>query len=366
MKIILFGWTGLLGKWVADAFASANSSCSDISSVQSAPALLGSGTIFLPTSAQVDFCKPGEISALINKVKPQLVINCAAMTNVDQCESEPEKAWQINAHAVLEMAQACDLIKAKLVHVSTDFVFNGELEPGHAYKATDSSKDIFSNGNGGVYQNSKYCGEVYAAIASNHLILRTAWMYGGNGNYAGKKTFPEWFIDKALAAAREFKAGRPVEKVTLLTNRYGSPTYARDVSTAILLASIADARGTFHAVNSNSTSDASEPVSQAAWAMMCLGAYCELCAEHGMPSSMFEPCEFFEQNSEALFIGEEQSALLERGVWKVRRPINTTLAPSNLGGLLLADDASAIKAFCNRLVAQRMDRQHPPQTQSAA
>src|SRR5882724_1590271 len=122
----------------------------------------------------VDITRSAAVSETLRRERPALAINLAAYTAVDRAESEPEAAWAINCAGAAHLAAACDETAAPLVHLSTDYVFNGRKIG--AYREEDAVDPL------GVYGRSKEAGEraVRAALAC-HVILRTAWVFGASG-----------------------------------------------------------------------------------------------------------------------------------------------------------------------------------------
>src|SRR5205823_8897026 len=137
--------------------------------------------------AQLDLAKPQEIHAKIDKLDFDVLINAAAFTNVDLCETEREQAFQINADAPRLLAEVCRDKNAKLIHISTDYVFDGEKrEP---YTEEDEARPI------SVYGESKRAGEEFVLETSDrHLVMRVSWVFGPDR--------PS-FIDAVLKRARE-------------------------------------------------------------------------------------------------------------------------------------------------------------------
>ena len=170
------------------------------------------------TSAQWDITDPGAAARIVRA--GDVVINCAAYTNVDAAETDEERAYAVNAAGPEHIARACARAGAGLVHVSTDYVFNGDFgdaEP-RPYEPGDDTAPQ------GVYARSKLAGEqaVLAALpeASDGIVVRTAWVYtGGTG-----KDF--------VAVMRRLAAGDgPVDVVD---DQVGSPTYVADLAAALL------------------------------------------------------------------------------------------------------------------------------------
>lgn len=163
----------------------------------------------------LDFTSPkfaGMISTMLKELQPFIVVNAVAYTAVDKAEEEPQLATQVNAHAVVELAQACAQLAIPLVHVSTDFVFNGNSN--RPYKPGDLTDPL------GEYGQSKLAGE-QAIIESgcNGAIVRTSWLYSSYGNN---------FVNTIRRIASER------EEIKVIAEQVGSPTYANDLAQALL------------------------------------------------------------------------------------------------------------------------------------
>lgn len=153
-----------------------------------------------------------ELTAVIDRYKPFFVVNCAAYTAVDKAESEKEEAFQINATAVGVLANACTANGAKLLHISTDYVFDGSRKV--PLKEDDSVNPI------NVYGESKLAGEKAAIKAAPAaVIIRTSWVY----SFYGKN-----FVKTMMRLMRE------KESVSVVNDQFGSPTYAADLAEAIV------------------------------------------------------------------------------------------------------------------------------------
>ncbi|MCJ8281002.1 MAG: NAD(P)-dependent oxidoreductase, partial [Rivularia sp. ALOHA_DT_140] len=130
---------------------------------------------------EVDLCQPQTIKDLIKQWEPQIIINAAAYTAVDKAESEPELANKINAIAPKILAQEAEKSQAQLIHISTDYVFDGKTN--HPYRENDSTNPL------SVYGKTKLAAEqAICSNCSNYLILRTAWVYGSQGKSNFVKT----------------------------------------------------------------------------------------------------------------------------------------------------------------------------------
>ncbi len=162
--------------------------------------------------AQLDLTDLDAIAQTIRTVQPQFIVNAAAYTAVDKAESEPALAQRINAEAPAAMAKSAADCGATLIHISTDYVFSGQA--GSPRKETDETEPL------GVYGQTKLAGEkAIRAAASQHIILRTAWVYGtqGKGNFL--KTM--------------LRLGKEREVLSVVSDQIGSPTWAEDIATTI-------------------------------------------------------------------------------------------------------------------------------------
>jgi dTDP-4-dehydrorhamnose reductase len=170
------------------------------------------------TSSEWDITDPAAAERIVRG--GDVVINCAAYTNVDGAESDEDRACAVNAAGPEHIARACARVGARLIHVSTDYVFNGDFDGAkpHPYEPGDETHPQ------GVYGRTKFAGEraVLAALpeASNGIVVRTAWVYTGG---AGKDF---------VAVMRRLAAGDgPVDVVD---DQVGSPTYVADLAGALL------------------------------------------------------------------------------------------------------------------------------------
>lgn len=161
---------------------------------------------------EVDLTQPGSVAAAIRRERPDVVVNAAAYTAVDQAEDEPDLAWRINADAAGEAASAAAEVRAAIVQLSTDYVFDGTAaEP---YREDDTVRPL------GVYGRTKLAGEEQVRAANpRHHILRTSWIYSPFGRN---------FVKSMVTAART----RPV--LTVVDDQHGSPTSALDLADAIV------------------------------------------------------------------------------------------------------------------------------------
>ena len=157
--------------------------------------------------AQLNIADEGQIWAKIDPLDFDILINTAALTNVDLCETHPDEAFRINADAPDVLAEICSDKNAKLIHISTDYVFDGaKREP---YTEADDAEPI------SVYGESKRMGEENVLAAQDHLVVRVSWVFGPDR--------PS-FIDGVIQRAREN------EQVDAIADKFSSPTYAHDIA----------------------------------------------------------------------------------------------------------------------------------------
>lgn len=181
--------------------------------------------------AELDITKIDEVLACIEKHKPDVIINCAAHTNVNACESQWDLAYKINAIGPRNLSIAASRTGAKIIHVSTDYVFDGtHTEP---YTEFDQPAPI------GAYGKTKYEGEEFVKqFADRFFIVRTAWLYGDGNNFA-----------KTMLSLAETK-----DEVGVVADQFGSPTSALELARAIKALEPTDNYGTFHATCEGSCS----------------------------------------------------------------------------------------------------------------
>lgn len=167
-----------------------------------------------------------------NKFKPNVVLNCAGYTDVEKSEIDFDNAKKINGDALIYLSKACNTINAKLIHISSDYVFNGEKNT--PYEVDDERCAI------NKYGQSKLLGEENVERECNdYLIVRTQWLFGFNGNN---------FVKKMLQLAET------QHEVSVVNDQFGSPTYTYDLAIALLKAVKLDLKGIIHITNSGTTS----------------------------------------------------------------------------------------------------------------
>jgi dTDP-4-dehydrorhamnose reductase len=216
--ILVTGAAGLLGHALGARLAA------------SAPA---AGALHLTDLAELDVTDSGAVAGAVRTLRPQTVFHLAAWTDVDGAEDRPEDARRLNVEAAETVARAATGAGARIVHMSTDFIFDG-TKPG-LYVEDDPPSPV------SVYAQTKAEAEarVRAAAPDAHLIVRTAWLYGAGGRD---------FLDVILQRAR---AGDPLRVVT---DQTGCPTWNEDLADALVAMVESDARGNLHACGAGEAS----------------------------------------------------------------------------------------------------------------
>jgi dTDP-4-dehydrorhamnose reductase len=176
---------------------------------------------------EINITSASECRKAVAEIQPQLVINAAAYTNVDGCETAKEECFAVNAEAVKNIAEACSGKNITIIHYSTDYVFDGNGT--RPYTEEDPCNPM------NTYGASKLAGEHHLRhLTDNYIIIRTAWLYGAKG-----KNFVQAILDKA----------RTTGKLTVVDDQTGSPTCTRDLAAATELLVDKNARGIFHVTN---------------------------------------------------------------------------------------------------------------------
>ena len=206
MKIMITGGRGMLGRTLQREFSDCEVTVADL--------------------PECDITDPAGFESFLAAARPDVVIHCAAMTAVDRCESEPELAWKLNAFGTGVVAAACRRQRVRLIAISTDYVFAGDLDrPYHEFDVPGART---------VYGITKFAGEEQVRrFCPEHLICRISWLYGGNG--------PS-FVHTMLKLA---SSGPEVLKV--VSDQIGNPTSTVAVARHLrLLLERPELNGTFH------------------------------------------------------------------------------------------------------------------------
>lgn len=194
MKILITGTNGQLGQELHQHLSQKNHNLTGLN------------------REELDLANPDNIRQILQENKPDVIINAGAYTAVDKAESEPEIATAINGKAPGILAEEAKKLNATLIHISTDYVFDGSKS--QPYLESDKTNPL------GVYGSSKLEGEkAITAVGGNYMILRTAWVYGvgGKGNFV--KTM--------------LRLGGEREEIRVVCDQVGSPTWTGDLAEAI-------------------------------------------------------------------------------------------------------------------------------------
>src|SRR5437763_2161080 len=182
--------------------------------------------------SQLELGKLDQVRSTLSETEFDLLINCAALTNVDYCESHRNEAFLINAQAPRLLAEICSAKRARLIHISTDYVFDGKQNT--PYIEEDPPAPL------SIYAESKLAGEEeLLRVPQNNLVVRLSWVFGPD---------KPSFIDQIIQRAREN------ETVTAVADKFSSPTYTIDVASWLRLAINENANGILHLANSGGCS----------------------------------------------------------------------------------------------------------------
>lgn len=174
----------------------------------------------------LDISNFDEVNNYILENKPEVIINCAAFTNVDLSEEKEELAYKINAQGAKNIAIASEKVKSKLVYISTDYVFKGDKKT--PYKEDDAINPT------SVYGKSKFLGEQYTkAFCSRYFIIRTAWLYGDGNNFV-----------KTMLKLSDTK-----KEINVVNDQVGSPTSTKDLAICVLNLINTEYYGIYHGTN---------------------------------------------------------------------------------------------------------------------
>lgn len=214
MKTLIIGANGMLGHELAKAFLDFKP--------------------FLWDMAEIDITNADQVNQKIGDLAPELIINAAAYTNVDACETNEAVATKVNGEAVGYLANVAAKLGATLIHYSTDYVFDGSKKEG--YCEADTPNPI------NAYGRSKLAGEqaIQASSLKNYYIIRPQWLFGKDGKN---------FVETMLLLAEK---GQPIK---VIADQVGSPTYAVDLAKATRdLVESKKPSGIYHRTNAGQTS----------------------------------------------------------------------------------------------------------------
>ncbi|MFN4179115.1 MAG: dTDP-4-dehydrorhamnose reductase [Armatimonadota bacterium] len=194
--------------------------------------ILPAGETLALTREQLDITDFSKVQDTLTKSRPRIVFNCTGFVRVDDAEENVEEAWKVNAFAVLFLAKVCAELGATLVHISTDYVFDGRKKS--PYTELDIPNPL------SVYGTTKLMGEFFVrAYNPRHFVIRTAGLYGRKGSRAKGGSF----VDRILQKAR---TGEPLRVVN---DQVTSPTYARDFASHLVKLVETEKFGLYHIAN---------------------------------------------------------------------------------------------------------------------
>lgn len=218
MKILITGANGQLGNELQSIISKGKSEIGSI------PNQYKDCVIIATDVDELDITNTSEVLNFVKENKPDIIFNCAAMTNVDGCETAFETAFKINAIGVRNLGLAAESINAKFVHVSTDYVFAGDgTRPYVEWDLTNPQS---------IYGKSKRLGEEYALnFCKKTFVVRTSWLYG----YVGKN-----FV-KTMR-----NLGRTKDEIKVVNDQRGNPTNANDLAHHLLKLGVTEEYGIYH------------------------------------------------------------------------------------------------------------------------
>ncbi len=273
------------------------------------PALAAAGWQVLAADIEeCDITEPDAVRRFVAECQPRLIVNCAAYTAVDRAEAEPDLAFRVNRDGAANVARAAAVVGAALVHMSTDYVFDGEKAG--PYTEDDPPHPL------GVYGASKLAGELAVReTLPNHFLLRTAWLFGHHG-----PCFPRTILARA-------RAGQPLRVVN---DQIGSPTYTAHLAQAICAIVEQPHYGAYHVANSGACT----------WYDLAV----QVLREAGLPAQVtpVTTCDY---------------------PTPARRPANSALDPGKLRrvyGLELPPWQQAVAEFAARWRREHEPSRHPP------
>lgn len=209
MKIMITGATGMLGQDVLRVLQVQGHMCRGVS------------------SADFDICDLSAVLAAVEDFQPEAIVHCAAYTAVDAAEADPAGCCNVNGTGTLNIARAARSVGAKLVYISTDYVFDGSGDAPR--EVSDPPRPV------NIYGLSKWQGEeAVRALTSKHFVLRISWLFGHGGRN---------FVETIR------RLGREKTEITVVDDQIGSPTYTMDVARLIAQMVYTTRYGVYHVTN---------------------------------------------------------------------------------------------------------------------
>lgn len=182
--------------------------------------------ILAPTRVDLDITNEDAVKKMIREYRPSVIFHCAAYTAVDKAEEEQEKCYQVNVLGTKYLTEAAKEIDAKIIYISTDYVFDGTKEG--LYQIEDKVNPV------NYYGKTKYLGENFIREYDNHIIVRISWVFGINGKN---------FIRTMLNLAESHK------ELNVVCDQIGSPTYTKDLAGLLVNMFLSNVKGLYHVTN---------------------------------------------------------------------------------------------------------------------
>lgn len=218
MRLLITGGGGQLGTELRRQLRTGGSALGEL------PGIFKNAVVHSPEIGVLDICDGSAVRTYIKDIRPDIVFHCAAMTNVDGCEDTCEQANLVNGAAVKYIAESCESTGAKLVVMSTDYVFSGNAQTPYAIDAQCAPQT--------AYGRSKRLGELNAlASCSRAFIIRTSWLYGFHG-----KNFVKTILRKAGS----------MDTLQVVCDQYGNPTNAEDLAHHMFMLADTERYGIYH------------------------------------------------------------------------------------------------------------------------
>ena len=182
--------------------------------------------ILAPTRVDLDITNEDAVKKMIREYRPSVIFHCAAYTAVDKAEEEQEKCYQVNVLGTKYLTEAAKEVGAKIIYISTDYVFDGTKEG--LYQVEDKVNPV------NYYGKTKYLGENFVRAYDNHIIVRISWVFGINGKN---------FIRTMLNLAESHK------ELNVVCDQIGSPTYTKDLAGLLENMFLSNVKGLYHVTN---------------------------------------------------------------------------------------------------------------------
>ena len=182
--------------------------------------------ILAPTRVDLDITNEDAVKKMIREYRPSVIFHCAAYTAVDKAEEEQDKCYQVNVLGTKYLTEAAKEVGAKIIYISTDYVFDGTKEG--LYQVEDKVNPV------NYYGKTKYLGENFIREYDNHIIVRISWVFGINGKN---------FIRTMLNLAESHK------ELNVVCDQIGSPTYTKDLAGLLVNMFLSNVKGLYHVTN---------------------------------------------------------------------------------------------------------------------